>query len=105
MPLQDKSQLHKLLQVLVPRYQDYTKCYTSMFYAPTPILSFEEHGMPHLLKPLKKPKKGQTRLVCIELKGHPYPPLAYSNTKPNKKSIQNVLLIEAKRDLENLKLE
>ena len=80
--------------MLVPRYQDYNTNYTSMFYAPTPILSFEECDMPpNLKRPL--------RLMCLELKGHPYPPLHYSNTKPNKKSIQNVLLMEAKRDLEN----
>ena len=98
MVFQDKSAIHKLFQVLVPRYQDYTKCYTSLFNAPKPILSFQEHDMARNLKP-------KTLLVCVELKGHPYPPLAYSNTKPNKRSIQNVLLLEAKRDLENIKLE
>lgn len=36
--------------------------------------------------------------VVIELKGHPFPPLAYSNVKPNKRHIHNVLLSEAKRD-------
>ena len=98
MDFQDKSAIHKLFQVLVPRYQDYTKCYTSLFYAPKTILKFQEHDMNINLKPKKL-------LVCVELKGHPYPPLAYSNTKPNKRSIQNVLLMEAKRDLENIKLE
>ena len=84
--------------MLVPRYQDYTKCYTSLYYAPKHILKLEEHDMPTSMKPA-------WNLVCVELKGHPYPPLAYSNIKPNKKTIQNVLLMEAKRDLENCKLE
>ena len=75
-----------------------SKCNTSLFYAPKPILLFQKHNMAINLKP-------KTLLVCVELKGHPYPPLAYSNTKPNKRSIQNVLLMEAKRDLESVKLE
>ena len=80
--------------MLVPRYQDFNTNYTSLFHAPKPILKFEEHDMPRVMKP-------SWNLVCLELKGHPYPPLAYSNTKPNKKSIHNILLMEAKRDLEN----
>ena len=83
---------------MVPRYQNYSKWFTSLLYAPKPILSIQEHNMSINLKP-------KTLLVCVELKGHPYPPLAYSNTKPNKRSIQNVLLMEAKRDLESVKLE
>ena len=49
--------------------------------------------------------KPRTLLVFVELKGNPYPPLVYSNTKPNKRRIQNVLLLEAKHDLENIKQE
>ena len=79
-------------------WHDCTKCYKSLFYAPKLILLFQEHDMNVNLKP-------KTFMVCVELKGNPYPPLAYSNTKPNKRSIQNVLLMEAKRDLENIKLE
>ena len=36
--------------------------------------------------------------VVIELRGNPYPKLMYSNTKPNKKTIHNVLLAEAAKD-------
>ena len=36
--------------------------------------------------------------VVLELKGHPFPPLAYSNMEPNRKLIHNVLLAEAKRE-------
>ena len=63
-----------------------------MFYAPKPILLFQEHDLAINLK-------RKTLLVFVELKGHPYPPLAYSNTKQNKRSIENVLLLEAKRYL------
>ena len=95
---QDKSAVHKLFKVLVPRFQDFNKCYTSQFNSPKPIPSLEE---------LKRPM-GQQKFVTsvvLELKGHPYPPLAYSNTKPNRKLIHNVLLAEAKKELESLKLE
>ena len=37
--------------------------------------------------------------VVIELVGHPFPPLRYSNTEPNRKMIHNVLLSEARREL------
>ena len=95
---QDKSSVHKLFKVLVPRYQNYTSCYTSLFHAPKRILSWEEFQMPCKLQP-------KLNLVVVELKGHPYPPLAYSNTQPNRKHIHNVLLLEAKRDMERNKLE
>ena len=36
--------------------------------------------------------------VVLELKGHPFPPLAYSNSQANKKMIHNVLLSEARRE-------
>ncbi len=36
--------------------------------------------------------------VLVELKGHPFPPLHYSNSAPNRTHIHNVLLAEAKRD-------
>ena len=81
-----------------PGYQDQSKCFTSLLCAPKPILLFQEHNMSINLN-------HKTLLVFVELKGHPYPPLAYSNTKPNKRSLQNVLLLEAKRDLENIKQE
>ena len=36
--------------------------------------------------------------VVVELVGHPFPPLAYSNMEPNRKMIHNVLLSEARSD-------
>ena len=50
-----------------------SKCNTSLFYAPKPILLFQKHNMAINLKP-------KTLLVCVELNGHPYTPLANSNT-------------------------
>lgn len=89
-----------MFKVLVPRYQEFNTCYTSLFYAPLPIRSFEEHNLPHRMHEFQK-----LNVVCVELKGHPYPKLAYSNIKPNRKHIHNVLLAEAKRDLERNTLE
>merc|ERR1719219_1153791 len=86
---EDKSAVYKLFQVLVPRYQDYTSSYTRLFHAPRHFLTLEEMERPGNLKP-RSPE-----LVCVELKGHPFPPLSYSNTKPNKNHIHNVLLAEA----------
>ena len=37
--------------------------------------------------------------VVVELVGHPFPPLAYSNMESNRKMIHNVLLSEARSDL------
>ena len=37
--------------------------------------------------------------VIVELVGHPFPPLHYSNQEPNRKMIHNVLLSEARREL------
>merc|ERR1711915_316622 len=37
--------------------------------------------------------------VVVEILGHPFPPLRYSNTEPNKKMIHNVLLSEARREM------
>ena len=94
MILQDKGAVHKLFKVLVPRYQDFSTSYTRMMIAPRRIDSLHELDQPIKIRPLslKFP-------AIVELKGHPYPPLMYSNTKPNKKHIHNVLLAEAKRDL------
>jgi len=83
--LTDKSAIHKLFKVLVPRYQDYPHSYTRLFNAPYDY----------------KPEGGRLKVhdhVVLELKGHPFPPLAYSNMEPNRKLIHNVLLAEAKRE-------
>ena len=100
---EDKSAIHKLFKVLVPRYENYTKCYTSLFHAPPTILKLEDYDFPaHAGGPSKSRRLD---LVCVELKGHPFPKLAYSNTKPNKKHIHNVLLAEAKKDLDKTMLK
>ena len=36
--------------------------------------------------------------VIVELKGHPFPPLSYSNNEVNRGLISNVLLAEARRE-------
>ena len=72
-----------LLQVLAPRFQDYTTCYTRQFNAP-----FQRNDNP----------KVYSYKVVVELKGHPFPRLEYSNTVPNRNHIHNVLLAEAKKD-------
>jgi hypothetical protein len=38
------------------------------------------------------------KVAVVELKGHPFPQLAYPNSRPNKRHIHNVLLAEAKKD-------
>ena len=84
----------------MPRYQDYTTCYTRLLNGPRRIHTVDEMAQPRHLK-LEMP----SHPAIVELKGHPFPPLMYSNTKPNKKHIHNVLLAEAKRDMERLKLD
>ena len=66
-------------QVLVPRYQESTKSYTRMLAAP---------------KEFRAPRP--STLWMLELRGNPFPPLAYSNTTPNRNHIHNVLLAEAR---------
>ena len=96
---QDKSAVHKLFKVLVPRYQDYDKCYTTQWNPPRVIYALED------MKRTKKDIQQFNPMLCIELKGHPYPPLEYSNTKPNKKHIHNVLLSQARKELQSSKIE
>ena len=85
--------IYKLFDVLVPRFQDFTTSYTRMLYAPKTIVPMEKMDVP---RTLMRSKKG---VVLVELKGHPFPPLYYSNTRPNPKHIHNVLLSAAKHDL------
>ena len=95
----DDTAIYKLFDVLVPRYENFTSSFTRMLYAPRRIRSYEEYSVPIQLQ------KSRNEIVLVELKGHPFPPLYYSNTKPNRKHIHNVLLSEAKRDLQNKGLE
>ncbi len=72
-----------MAQVLAPRFQDYSTSYTRLFFSP-----YQTDDNP-LVAPYK---------VVVELKGHPFPRLEYSNTVPNRNHIHNVLLSEAKKD-------
>nr|ACO15409.1 39S ribosomal protein L17, mitochondrial precursor [Caligus clemensi] len=87
----DPSALHKLFEVLAPRYGESEKveAYTRIFKAP-----------------MRQPYDHNKRIIgsygdgfaVLEMKGHPFPPLAYSNQMPNKKHIHNVLLSEARKE-------
>nr|ALS05191.1 mitochondrial 39S ribosomal protein L17 [Tortanus dextrilobatus] len=81
--LTDKSLVHKLFKVLVPRFQDMSCSYTRMLKAPMQY----------------SPGRLSTRdRVILELRGNPFPALNYSNTEPNRGLIHNVLLAEARRE-------
>ncbi|XP_040576560.1 large ribosomal subunit protein bL17 [Lepeophtheirus salmonis] len=85
------SAVHKLFQVLVPRFGDSEKVesFTRIFKAPMR----EEYN------PNKKYSGAHIfGHSVVELKKNPFPPLAYSNSRPNKKHIHNVLLSEAKKE-------
>ena len=83
--LTDKSLVHKLFKVLVPRFQDMPLSYTRMLKAPT-LYRIDGHRF-----------QNKDRVV-LELRGNPFPPLQYSNTQPNRGLIHNVLLAEARRE-------
>ena len=89
--LEDKSAIHKLFKVLVPRLQSQPHSFTRLFYSPSQA-SANKEGQDRMMRHWK-PK------VVIEVVGHPFPPLRYSNTEPNRKMIHNVLLSEARREL------
>ena len=82
----NKESIHKLFEVLVPRFADYSTAYTRAFVAPP---NFEIGSNVRFSKDR----------VVVELKGHPFPKLAYSNSRPNRNHIHNILLSEAKKDL------
>jgi len=85
----DRTAIHKLFKVLVPRFKEFEGpvSYTRLFYAPQKIVINYEN------------RYERGNFVTVELRGNPYPPLEYSNARPNKKLIHNVLLSEAARDL------
>lgn len=89
--LQDKSAIHKLFKVLVPRLKDNPHSFTRLFNSPVQA-SGNKDGV------YAKPGDWRGKVV-LELVGHPFPPLRYSNTEPNKKMIHNVLLSEARREM------
>jgi len=81
--LTDKSLVHKLFKVLVPRFKDMDISYTRLLRGPNQN-SIENREI-------------RNRYV-LELRGHPFPPLNYSNTEPNRGLISNVLLSEARKE-------
>ena len=87
----DRSAIHKLFKVLVPRFRDFEGpvSYTRLFNAPKKITKNFEVARFY----------SSGDFVTIELRGNPYPSLEYPNSRPNKKLIHNVLLSEAAKDL------
>ena len=89
--LEDKAAIHKLFKVIVPRMQDQPFAYTRLFTSPTQASSNMLGQDPRMKQHYPK--------VIVELVGHRFPPLYYSNTEPNRKMIHNVLLSEARREM------
>merc|ERR1712071_219430 len=88
--LVDKPAIHKLFKVLVPRLKDEPHSYTRFFNSPIQASS-NMHGV-------TRGSKNYRDKCVLEIIGHPFPPLAYSNTQSNRKMIHNVLLSEARRE-------
>ena len=88
LPDSDRTAVHKLFKVLVPRFRDYTTSYTKMFYLPKKIITNFEGNL----------QSQYGTFVTVELKENPYPKLVYSNITPNRKAIHNILLAEAAKD-------
>jgi hypothetical protein len=86
----DRAAVHKLFKVLVPRFRELEGpiSYTRLLYSPTKIVTNFENT-----------RTFNGTFVTVELRGNPFPALEYSNSRPNKKLIHNVLLSEAARDL------
>jgi len=89
----NKGAVYKLFKVLVPRFADYTRSYTRLMHGPSPIIQ-DYTG----IKSRAIANQFPSRITVLELRGHPYPPLHYSNSHPNKNAIHNVLLSEAAKD-------
>lgn len=82
--LLDKTVVHKLFKVLVPRFENCPVSATRMFKAPREYPVTDVH------------KRFRARSV-LELRGHPYPPIQ-PNQDNNRYLIHNVLLDAAKKD-------
>ena len=86
--LKDKTLIHKLFKVLVPRYLNYTTSFTSMHILPTMTPDWSDNFS----------RTYVDRKVVIELKGNPYPPIQ-GESSPNKKDLlHNILLAEASKE-------
>lgn len=82
--LLDKTVVHKLFKVLVPRFQDFPLSFTRMYKAPREY-------------PCVDPTQRYRKRAVLELRGNPYPPVAPDQTLKNRNLIHNVLLHEAKK--------
>jgi len=89
--LEDKAAIHKLFKVIVPRMKEQPFAFTRQFNAPSQA-SANKEGQDRTMRQWRDK-------VIVELVGHPFPPLHYSNTEPNRKMIHNVLLAEARREM------
>lgn len=86
----DKSLVHKLFKVLVPRFKNYKGPVTTMVNAPLEYPVKDRRCFP---------------LSVLEFKGNPLPPIVPDDTIRNKNLIHNVLLDAAKRDFYREKKE
>ena len=82
--LLDKTVVHKLFKVLVPRFEQSNSSYTKIFKAPRqyPVVDSNQ--------------RYRSRSI-LELKGNPYPPVMPDQMTRNRNLIHNVLLHEAKK--------
>uniref|UniRef100_T1J5C0 Large ribosomal subunit protein bL17m n=1 Tax=Strigamia maritima TaxID=126957 RepID=T1J5C0_STRMM len=91
--LEEKNLIHKLFQVLAPRYESYKDIsFTKVHTAPT-FRSWKDDNKEY----------GERRKIILELRGNPYPPINIDKF-PVDKQIHNVLLGEARREFYEEKL-
>ncbi|OTF82748.1 39S ribosomal protein L17, mitochondrial-like protein [Euroglyphus maynei] len=85
--LKDKTLIHKLFKVLVPRYMNYTTSFTSMYLLSNRDIDWSNY----------RQRSYVNQRVLIELKGNPYPPLLNHDLKRNN-LLHNILLSQVSRD-------
>jgi len=83
----DKAAIHKLFQVLAPRFKDTSRSYTRMLKAPADYAA-NPHG------------KDINRRYLVELRGNPFPKLELPNSRPNMNHLHNFLLSAARKEVE-----
>jgi len=86
----DTAAIHKLFQVLAPRFKDTSRSYTRMLKAPTDHAAYAAN--PH-------DKYLQHRWI-VELRGNPFPKLELPNSRPNMNHLHNFLLSAARKEAE-----
>ncbi|KAH9401284.1 54S ribosomal protein L17 mitochondrial [Tyrophagus putrescentiae] len=86
--LNDKTLVHKLFKVLVPRYLNFTTSFTAM------------HLLPGMEIDWKDPKATRHlgQKVVLELKGNPYPSIFPDRVNNSKSLLHNILLAEASKE-------